>query len=236
VALVIEQWRSGREFAARDTFAAQMVNFTYLIGDDSVMRAWLVDPAWDVRGILDLVRHRRYELAGVLLSHWHPDHAGGEFFGITAEGAAEVRKTTGCAIHAHRAEAPWLAEWAKIPESELTLFDADEELTLGKGVGARCVHSPGHTPGSTCYLVTDGSGKPGALFTGDVLFVGACGRVDLPGSDPLEMKRTLLERLAALPPETIAYPGHDYGPRPTSTLAEERRSNPYLIKANWQET
>jgi hydroxyacylglutathione hydrolase len=234
MALVIEQWRSGREFARQDTFAAQMVNFTYLIGDDSVMQAWLVDPAWDVRGILGLVNRRGYELAGVLLSHWHPDHAGGEFFGITAEGAAEVRQATGCAIHAHRAEAPWLAEWAKLPESELALFDADAVLTLGK-LSARCVHSPGHTPGSTCYLVSDGSGKPGALFTGDVLFVGACGRVDLPGSDPREMKRTLLERLAALPPETIVYPGHDYGPRPMSTLADERRTNPYLRAKNWLE-
>lgn len=235
MALVIEQWRSGREFARRDDFAAQMVNFTYLIADDEAKRAWLVDPAWDVDGILDLVRRRGHELQGVLLSHWHPDHAGGEFFGITAEGAADVREKTGCTVHAHRAEAPWLAEWAKIPETELTLFDADDVLTLG-AVKARCVHSPGHTPGSTCYLVEGGganTAKPGALFTGDVLFVGACGRVDLPGSDPQEMKRTLLERLAALPAETIVYPGHDYGPRPTSTLAEERRTNPYLLPQNW---
>jgi glyoxylase-like metal-dependent hydrolase (beta-lactamase superfamily II) len=234
MALVIEQWMSGREFAQRDTFAAQMVNFTYLIGDDSVMRAWLVDPAWDVRGILDLVRRRGYTLSGVLLSHWHPDHAGGEFFGITAEGAADVRKATGCAIHAHRAEAPWLAQWAKLTESDLTIFDADGVLELSK-VRARCVHSPGHTPGSTCYLASDGTAAPGALFTGDVLFVGACGRVDLPGSDPQEMKRTLLQRLASLPPETIVYPGHDYGPRPTSTLADERRNNPYLRAENWEE-
>jgi glyoxylase-like metal-dependent hydrolase (beta-lactamase superfamily II) len=230
MALVIEQWCSGREFAQRDTFAAQMVNFTYLIGDDGVMRAWLVDPAWDVGGILDLVRRRGYTLAGVLLSHWHPDHAGGEFFGITAEGAAEVRKATGCPIHAHRAEAPWLAEWAKLPEKDLSLFDADAELELGPSVRARCVHSPGHTPGSTCYLV-----EKRALFTGDVLFVGACGRVDLPGSDPHQMKLTLLQRLAALPPESVVYPGHDYGPRPTSTLADERRTNPYMKAENWVE-
>src|SRR5262249_2421083 len=135
---------------------------------------------------------------------------------------------TGCAIHAHRAEAAWLAEWAKLGESDLTLFEADATLELGPSVRARCVHSPGHTPGSTCYLVEDR-----ALFTGDVLFVCACGRVDLPGSEPKEMKRTLLERLAALPPETTVYPGHDYGPRPTSTLADERRTNPYLLPQNW---
>ena len=199
-----------------------MVNFTYFIGDDSTRQAWLVDPAWDVRGILDLVRRREYQLAGVLLSHWHPDHAGGTFFGLTAEGAGEVRKLTGCPIHAHRAEAPWLAEWANLQEKEVSFFDGDSVLELSPDVRARCVHTPGHTPGSTCYLVSN------HLFTGDVLFVGACGRVDLPGSDPHEMKVTLLERLAALPAETIVYPGHDYGPRPTSTLGEERRTNPYL--------
>src|SRR5262249_48184973 len=145
MALVIEQWRSGREFARQDPFAAQMVNFTYFIGDEGGKRAWLVDPAWDVNGILGLVRRRGYELAGVLLSHWHPDHAGGEFFGIQAEGAADVRRATGCAIHAHRAEAAWLAEWAKLGESDLTLFEADATLELGPSVRARCVHSPGHT-------------------------------------------------------------------------------------------
>jgi len=231
--LVIEQWLSGRDFAQRDPFASQMVNFTYLIGDDKVMKAWLVDPAWDVAGILSQVRRRGYELTGVLVSHWHPDHAGGNFLGIQAEGASEMRQATGCPIHVHRAEAPWLAKTTSLSEKDLALFDADAMLELGPGVRARCVHTPGHTPGSTCYLVS-GDQEPGSLFTGDVLFVGACGRVDLPSSDPEEMKRTLLERLAALPQDTIVYPGHDYGRRPTTTLADERRTNPYLIAANWE--
>ena len=218
---VIEQWLSGRDFAKGDDLARQMINFTYMIGDEQTKRAWLVDPAWDVQGIHALVRARGFELDSVLLTHWHPDHAGGEFLGFEAEGAARLRELTGCAVRAHRAELPWLEQWSRLATGSVTPFDAGDELALGD-TRLRCVHTPGHTPGSTCYLVE------GALFTGDVLFVGAIGRTDLPGADPEEMDRTLHERLAVLPAETVVYPGHNYGSRRTSTLAEERRTNPYL--------
>ena len=218
---VIEQWLSGRDFAKGDDLARQMINFTYMIGDEQTKRAWLVDPAWDVQGIHALVRARGFELDSVLLTHWHPDHAGGEFLGFEAEGAARLRELTGCAVRAHRAELPWLEQWSRLSTGSVTPFDAGDELALGD-TRLRCVHTPGHTPGSTCYLVE------GALFTGDVLFVGAIGRTDLPGAVPEEMDRTLHERLAVLPAETVVYPGHNYGSRRTSTLAEERRTNPYL--------
>lgn len=227
--LVLEQWLAGREFARRDPQAAQMVNFVYLVGDSDSRRAWLIDPAWDVDGLLERVQRSGYELAGVLLTHWHPDHAGGDLWGLVVEGAARLHER-GVPVHAHRHEAPWLARSAGLEAHDLSLFDAGDVLELGR-VRARCVHAPGHTPGSTCYLVWDeaaATGTPAGLLSGDVLFVGACGRVDLPGSDPEQMYRTLHERLATLPPDTVLYPGHDYGPRPTSTLADERRTNPYL--------
>jgi glyoxylase-like metal-dependent hydrolase (beta-lactamase superfamily II) len=228
--LVLQQWLAGRDFAQADPQAAQMVNFVYLIGDTEQRRAWLVDPAWDVDGLVARVAREGFELAGALLTHWHPDHAGGDLWGLVVEGAAELHRRTGAAIHAHRLEVPWLGQSAGLAAGDLTPFEDDEGLTLG-AARVRCVHAPGHTPGSTCYLVTDAgapAGRPGTLLSGDVLFVGACGRVDLPGSDPSEMFRTLNERLAALPPETVLYPGHDYGPRPSSTLGEERRTNPSL--------
>ena len=90
------------------------------------------------------------------------------------------------------------------------------------GVGIQLLHTPGHTPGSQCFLVD------GKLVSGDTLFVRGCGRVDLPGGDPEEMYRTLTQRLSTLPGDTVLYPGHDYGDRPTSTLVEERRDNAYL--------
>jgi hydroxyacylglutathione hydrolase len=228
--LVLEPWLSGRDFAQRNAHAAQMVNFTYFLGDSASKRAWLVDPAWDVADLLARVRDKGYEVAGALLTHWHPDHAGGDLWGLFVEGARELRASTGAAIHTHREEVPWLVRSAGLEAGDVTAFDADTQLALGD-VLVRCVHAPGHTPGSTCYLVRDASAasdSPASLLTGDVLFVGSCGRVDLPGSDPREMYRTLIERLAALPAETVVYPGHDYGDRPTSTLAEERRTNPFL--------
>ena len=222
---IVEQWLAGRDFARRHAEAAQMINFVYFLGDAETRRAWLVDPAWAVDELVAAVRDRGYELAGALLTHWHPDHAGGDLFGLMVEGAHELHERTGVPVHAHRAEAPWLARVSRLPATALRLHEADAELQLD-GVSVRCVHTPGHTPGSTCYLVA-GEGA-GWLFTGDVLFVGSCGRVDLPGSNPVEMARTLTVRLATLPPGTIVYPGHDYGVRPTSTLGEERASNPYL--------
>jgi len=224
---ILEQWLAGRDFAVEDRVAAEMVNFVYFLGDPETRRAWLVDPAWDVDGLVKLVEKKGFEPAGALLTHWHPDHAGGDLFGIAVEGAARLRERSGCAVHAHREESAWLARWAKIPPSEMTFFGPGDTLALDS-IQVRCVHAPGHTPGSTCYLVEDEGEAPGSLLTGDVLFVGSAGRVDLPGGDPEEMFRTLSERLGALPAETRVFPGHDYGSRPTSTLGDERRSNPFL--------
>jgi hydroxyacylglutathione hydrolase len=228
--LKLEQWLSGRDFARDDFQAAQMRNFVYLVGDSDSRRAWLVDPTWDADGLLRNVEAAGFALAGVLLTHWHPDHAGGDLYGLQVEGAARVRERTGVPIHAHREEATWLARSAGLREADLTFFASGQVLELG-AVRARCLHAPGHTGGSTCFLVWDDGApadRPRTLLSGDVLFVGACGRVDLPGSDPREMYLSLHERLTPLPDDTVVYPGHDYGERPTSTLGEERRTNPYL--------
>jgi glyoxylase-like metal-dependent hydrolase (beta-lactamase superfamily II) len=96
------------------------------------------------------------------------------------------------------------------------------DVVQAGAVPVQLVHTPGHTPGSQCFLVD------GNLVSGDTLFVGGCGRVDLPGGDPEEMHRTLTQRLATLPDATLLYPGHDYGSRPQSTLADERRDNVYM--------
>jgi glyoxylase-like metal-dependent hydrolase (beta-lactamase superfamily II) len=228
--MILEQWLAGRDFARHDRQAAEMVNFVYLIADEEAKAAWLVDPAWSVSELVERVESRGLGLAGVLLTHWHPDHAGGDLLGLAVEGARAIWDRTRVPIRAHREEVPWLERLSDLPGTAVRPFEADAVLSLAS-VRVRAVHTPGHTPGSTCYLVRgadDPPERPGSLCTGDTLFVGSCGRVDLPGSDPRQMFRSLHERLAALPGETIVLPGHDYGPTPTSTLAEERRTNPYL--------
>jgi glyoxylase-like metal-dependent hydrolase (beta-lactamase superfamily II) len=207
-----------------------MVNFVYLVGDTDSKEAWLVDPAWNIDDLVNRVEESGFKLTGALYTHWHPDHAGGDLYGTIVQGAAVIHDQFGVPVLCHQADAPWLARIGGIAIDKITTFVADEVLELG-AIRARCVHTPGHTPGSTCYLVSHMGGaesRPASLLTGDTLFVEACGRVDLPGSDPEEMYRTLNQRLVALPAETIVYPGHNYGPRPVSTLADEQRTNPYM--------
>jgi glyoxylase-like metal-dependent hydrolase (beta-lactamase superfamily II) len=99
-----------------------------------------------------------------------------------------------------------------------------EWVPLGQA-RVQALWTPGHMPGCVCWYVADAD----ALITGDVLFVGSCGGVDYPQSDPREMFETLQRRLATLPEHTRLYPGHDYGPTPTSTLGWEYGHNPALL-------
>ena len=234
--LVLEQLLAGRDFARGDTAAAQMVNFVYLIADDATRQAVLVDPAWDVTGLIERVEREGYTLTGALATHYHPDHVGGEIWGLEIDGLAQLATLRPKArFHVHAAEAEGVAQMTGVPARDLVQHQGGDRLDLGP-VRIEFVHTPGHTPGSECFLVSDptlakgtpGSAEAPALVSGDTLFVGGCGRVDLPGSDPDEMYRTLTQRLAKLPDTAVLYPGHAYGPTPTSTLAGEKAHNPYL--------
>jgi glyoxylase-like metal-dependent hydrolase (beta-lactamase superfamily II) len=234
--LVLEQLLAGRDFARGDQAAAQMINFAYLVADDATRQAVLVDPAWDVAGLVDRVEREGYTLTGALVTHYHQDHCGGSIWGMEIEGIAELAALRPEArIHVQAKEADGIAQVTGVPASDLVRHEGGDVLTLGS-VKIELLHTPGHTPGSECFLVTDATlpaGRPGsvdapALVSGDTLFVGGCGRVDLPGSDPDEMYRTLTQRLAKLPAGTVLYPGHDYGETPSSTLGDQRARNPYL--------
>jgi glyoxylase-like metal-dependent hydrolase (beta-lactamase superfamily II) len=223
--LILEQWLSGRDFAREKFSAAEMLNFVYLIGDTDSGKAWLVDPAWDAAELTGKVEAKGLSLAGALYTHWHPDHAGGDLFGLNVEGAAEFKKNHGVPVHMHEADIPlYLQHSQAMSAGDFTPFQDGTALSLGK-VEARCLHTPGHSPGSTCFIV---DGEPASLVSGDLLFVGSCGRMDLPGSDPADMYRSLNERLSFLPDDTAVYPGHHYGPAPSSTMGEERKSNMVL--------
>jgi glyoxylase-like metal-dependent hydrolase (beta-lactamase superfamily II) len=234
--LRLEQWLSGRDFARGDASAAQMINFIYFIGDDTTREALLVDPAWDIDGLVARVEREGYTLIGALASHYHPDHIGGEMMGWAVEGVARLREVRPDArIHCHANEVPWIERVTGLAASDLVAHADGDVLALGT-VRVTMMHTPGHTPGSTCYIVSDdtleagavGSVDAPAVLSGDTLFVQGCGRIDLPGSDGDEMFRTLSERFARLPESAVLHPGHNYGPTPTATLGEVRRTNPYL--------
>src|SRR5262245_41622399 len=198
-----------------------MVNFVYLIGDRRAGECLVVDPSWDVDGIVRLAEEDGLKLTGALATHYHPDHVGGDLFGTRIAGLARLLELRGMTVHVHEDEAEGVRYVTGLSESDLTRHAGGDRVKVGE-IEVTLLHTPGHTPGSQCFLVGN------RLVSGDTLFVRGCGRVDRPGGDPEEMYRTLSRRLAALPGDTVLYPGHDYGPTPTATLEEERRLNTYL--------
>jgi len=219
--LYFRQLLAGRDFAQANPTAVQMVNFSYLIGDRAAGKAVVVDPAWDVQTLVGILEKDDMELVGALATHYHPDHIGGDLFGHDVEGLGHLLELKGVKVHVQRLEAEGVRFMTGLSDSDLVLHEGGDRLSLGE-VDIEFLHTPGHTPGSQCFLVRD------RLVSGDTLFVKGCGRVDLPGGDPEEMYRSLTQRLARLPDNVVLFPGHDYADRPTSTLGEERRSNYYL--------
>lgn len=198
-----------------------MANFMYLIGDPAAREALVVDPAWDVASLLDAAAADGYRVVGALVTHYHPDHVGGSIFGVRIEGLAKLLERNPVPIHVNKHEAAGLKQVTGVSDSDLRKVDDGDILELGS-LRIRFLHTPGHTPGSQCFLIGN------RLVAGDTLFVQGCGRVDLPGGDAEAMYTTLTQKLAKLPRETILYPGHHYGPSPTSTIGEELDQNVYL--------
>jgi glyoxylase-like metal-dependent hydrolase (beta-lactamase superfamily II) len=183
-----------------------MMNFAYLAGPDGGDEAILIDPSWDAKALLDTARTDGRTVKAIFVTHAHFDHV---------NALADVVKHLGVPVYVHEAE-------AKEFEGDLDVRRTKEGSVVDvAGITVTCLSTPGHSPGSQCLLVDN------VLFTGDTLFVEGCGRVDLEGGDPQQMLRSL-ERLAELPDDTIVLPGHDYGNSPTSTIGEQKRTNPYM--------
>ncbi|MCK6554388.1 MBL fold metallo-hydrolase [Candidatus Binatia bacterium] len=199
-----------------------MQNFVYIIADPDTREAAVVDPAWEIDQLLDVVEQDDLHLKAALVTHFHPDHLGGKFYGTHIQGSAELlARNLPIKVYLHKSEADQAAQLTGLSASDIVRTDANFELTLG-GLSVRMLHTPGHTPGSQCFLVD------GHIVSGDTLFIGGCGRVDLPGSDPEQMYDSLVNKLKRLPDDTLLFPGHNYADRPTSTIGEEKRRNMFL--------
>ncbi len=216
--LYFRQLLSGRDFAADDPIAQQMVNFTYLIGDRGSGEALVVDPAYDVSEIVDILSADGMRVAGVLATHYHPDHVGGDLMGYRLEGVTDLLEAGAVPVHVQRAEAPWVVRATGVGESDLAVHDSGDVVTVGD-VEVELIHTPGHTPGSQCFWVR------GRLVAGDTLFLDGCGRTDLPGGDPEQMYESLTTRLARFDDDTVLYPGHLYSPEPSARLGDTRARN-----------
>jgi hydroxyacylglutathione hydrolase len=212
------QLLSGRDFATADPLAGQMVNFCYLIGDRAAGEALVVDPAYDVGGLLGVLEQDAMRCVGVLATHYHPDHVGGSMMGYPIEGVTDLLEHVSVPVHVQRAEAPWMVRATGMSEAELAQHDSGDVVEVGQ-LEIELVHTPGHTPGSQCFSVA------GRLVSGDTLFLDGCGRTDLPGGDAEQMYESLTTRLARFGDETVLYPGHLYSPEPSATLGETRARN-----------
>jgi glyoxylase-like metal-dependent hydrolase (beta-lactamase superfamily II) len=218
--LYFRQLLAGHDFARGDGVARQMVNFVYAIGDRQTGEAMLVDPAYGVSELVELVGADGLEVVGALATHYHPDHVGGSLGGWTIEGIAELLGLDGvdAKVHVNREEAFGVQRVTGASDSDLVLHDSGDTVAVGD-VEITLLHTPGHTPGSQCFLVD------GRLVSGDTLFLDGCGRTDLPGGDSDEMYVSLTQRLATLPEDTVLYPGHRYSEAPHAPLADVRRTN-----------
>ncbi len=211
-----------------------MANFAYLVGSRSTREAVLVDPAWDVERLLVRADSDGMKIVGALFTHYHPDHVGGQIFGLEIEGVARLLELAPMPLHVQDAEAEGFRRITGASESDIVRRRGGDRLDLGP-VSIRLLHTPGHTPGSQCFLVEEATSGPGFLVSGDTLFLGSCGRVDLPGSDPEAMYRSLNQVLKALPDATRVFPGHAYASEPSDTLGEQKRTNPYLRVATLEQ-
>lgn len=181
----------------------QMANFTYIVADEENGEAAVIDPSWDLDKIFQTLKKNNWRTKYIINTHTHFDHV------IGNEQMAEL---TGAKIVQHKNSQL---------EKDIAVSDGDT-IEIGS-IRLRVLYTPGHSKDSICLLLDDQF-----IFTGDTLFVGNCGRVDLPGSDAKEMYDSLFNRLAKLDENLILYPGHNYGPTSISTIGHEKKTNSVL--------
>jgi hydroxyacylglutathione hydrolase len=211
-----------RRMLVQQAIIGPMMNFVYLIGCVESREAAVVDPAWDANEILNLARGADLNIRHILVTHGHPDHT---------NALESLLDATNARVYIHSDEVDYMREVARSfgmstdfltsRAGNIQTVSDGEKIRMGN-LTVQCLHTPGHSPGSQCFLIEN------SLFSGDTLFVDACGRVDMPGGDPRKMWWSLNHILRALDDNTIIYPGHDYGGSPTSTIGEQKQANPYM--------
>lgn len=222
--LYFRQLLAGRDFAVGNQLARQMVNFVYAIGDRESGEVVLVDPAYAPEELVGLVEADGLKVTGVLATHYHPDHVGGEMMGHSIAGIEQLLGVIDVPIHVQAEEVPWVERRTGVSASHLRAHSSSDKVSVGS-IDIELIHTPGHTPGSQCFLVD------GKLVSGDTLFLEGCGRTDLPGSDPEEMYRTLHERLLRISDDTLIFPGHLYSPDASAPMSDVRKFNYALAPA-----
>ena len=186
-----------------------MHNFTYIVEDEETDHAIIIDPSWDLVELEYIIKHNNLKVKYIVNTHHHFDHTLGN---------KSMAESTGAKIIQH--ESSELTHDIPVKDGDVIEF-GNSKLTV--------LHTPGHSKDSICLI---GNGK---IFSGDTLFVGNCGRVDLPGGSSRELYHSLFDILYSLDDSLVIYAGHNYGHSVTSTLGDEKVSNPVLQKRTEQE-
>ena len=186
-----------------------MQNFTYIVEDEDTSEAIIIDPSWDLIELEVIIKRNNLKIKYIVNTHHHFDHTLGN---------EAMAKSTGAKIIQH--EASTLDHDISISEGDKIKF-GNCELSV--------IYTPGHSKDSICLV---GDGK---IFSGDTLFVGNCGRVDLPGGSAKELYHSLHDILHNLEDDLVLFSGHNYGSTPTSTLGQEKKMNFVMQKRTEQE-
>ena len=192
-------------FKVEQILVGQMANFSYLITDDGEEKETaIIDPSWDLEKILEIIKKNEYKVKYVINTHSHYDHILGN---------DQIVAITKCKVIQHKNSKE---------KHDISVNDGDE-FKVGKTL-IKVLFTPGHSKDSICLIVDSK-----IIITGDTLFVGNCGRTDLPGSDPEEMYYSLFEKILKLDNNLVVYPGHNYGYKSISTIGEEKKNNYVLF-------
>lgn len=182
----------------------KMANFTYLIIDNEDKEIAIIDPSWDLEKIFEIIKKNDYKIKYIINTHSHYDHILGN---------DQIVDITKCKVIQHKNSKE---------KHDISVNDGDE-FRVGKTL-IKVLFTPGHSKDSICLIVDSK-----IIITGDTLFVGNCGRTDLPGSDPEEMYYSLFEKILKLDNNLVVYPGHNYGYKSISTIGEEKKNNYVLF-------
>ncbi|MBW1900353.1 MAG: MBL fold metallo-hydrolase [Deltaproteobacteria bacterium] len=199
-----------------------MAVYCYIVACPKTKEALVIDPAGDEDKIVRRINDKGYHLKYVVNTHGHGDHTCGN---------ARIMELTGAKLIMHKLDDELFntteghamsRQWGFTPSPPVDIQVEDGDKIEVGNISLEVLHTPGHSPGGMCLL------GEGHVFTGDTLFVGGIGRTDLPGASMQEFMKSIEERLLTLSEDTIVWPGHNYGSSPSSTIGNEKKTNPFL--------